>query len=227
MHRKIEDPFTYYNWQLLRRNPMYRTEYDQYATLLQVDEAKAQAMLLNLVHDWGMSSYTDWRIEDPEMLNLFFEPITNFGLRNYEELSGNTNPIENFIGLKPSDRKRPRFLLMALDLERLRSKDYENFLKVVKEIHAKHELKIKDEVERVRSNPKHLDVMLATYDEQQKSPSATTYEIAQALIDLYGDKPANPSQHTRKVEENLVRAKKFIQLAPNILFDFSSGSESK
>lgn len=227
MHRKIDDLYTYYNWQFLRRNSKYQTEYDQYANLLETDEPKAEAMLINLVNDWGMSSYVDWRLEEPELLNLFFEPITNFGLRSYDQLIDKTSPINDFIGLKPADRKRPRFLLMALDLERLRSKDYEIFLKIVKEIQAEHELKVKDDVERIRSNQKHLDVMLATYDEQQKNPSATSYEIAQTLIDLYANKGANPSQHTRKVEENLGRAKKLIQAAPNILFDFSVVKESK
>lgn len=227
MRRKTEDLYTYYNWQFLRRNSEYRSEYDRYASLLKTKEHEALQMIPSLINRWGMSGYVDWRLEEPDFLNLFFEPVVNFGLRNYDELIAAQNPIDDFVTLRPGDRKKPRFLLMALDLERLRSKDYENFWKVAKEIQAEYELKTKEDVERITSNPAHLDVILATYDEHEKNPTAKSYEIADTLIALYAEPNANPSQHSRKVEENLVRAKKLIQAAPNILFDFSAVKESK
>ena len=222
MQRIDEDLYTYYNWQFLRRNPVYRAEYDQYILLLKTDESKADGMVFNLVKTWGMSSYLDWRIEKPEFLpNLFFEPISNFGLFSYEHLTASKNPIDNFVQLRPGDEQKDRFLLVALDLEKFRSKDYTEFLKDVSKIQNEYELKAKGEIQRVTSKPEHLDVLLATYDEQQKNPKSSSYEIAQKLISLYAEQNLTPSQHTQKVEGNLARAQGLIAIAPNILFDFS------
>ncbi len=222
MQNPDEDLYTYYNWQFLRLNPDYRAEYNQYVHLLDVDEPKAQAMLLHLIKRWGMSSYVDWRVERPELLpNLFFEPLSCFGLFSYEDLTSPKNPIGNFVQLRPGDEQKNRFLMVTLDLERLRSKDYTEFWAEVSQIQNEYELKAKGNIQRVTSNPKHLNVLLATYDEHLKNPKATNYEIAQKLIALYAEQNLTPSEHTKKVEENLERIRELIALAPNILFDFS------
>lgn len=228
MNGKTEDPYTFYNWQFLRRNLDYRAEYDLYSQLLQTDEQKAQEMLIPFLKRWGMSSYLDWRDENPKFLpNLFFTPVTIFDLYSYDELTSEANPIDNFINLRPGDQKNPRFLLMALDLERIRSKDYDLFWPVIKDAQTRYVQKKSDGIERVNSSPEHLDLLLATYDEHVNNPTANTYQIAQTLIHLYAEPDSNPSQHSRRVEENLIRAKKLISLAPNILFDFSKANISK
>lgn len=233
MQCKIEDPFTYYNWQFLRRNQNYRDEFDRYAALLNADESKADEMLINLIKKWGMSTYVDWRDDVPDFLpNLFFDPLAYLGRFSYEELTSPQNPIDNIVELRPGDQQKKRFILMALDLENIRSKDYNNFWKTVLEIQQKNDLKTKDKtIERVVSRRKNLDRLLATYDEYVSVPSVTSYQIAQKLFDLYRDKESNtssdtPSQHTKAVEDNIARAKELIALAPNIPFDFSGDNKS-
>lgn len=219
-----QDLYTYYNWQFLRRSLEYRKTYDEYAHLLDVDEPASRGMLFHLVKRWGMSSFIDWRIEKPDFPpNLYFDPIAFLGLHNYEALTSSLNPIGNFIELQPGDQKKERFLLIAVDLERVRAKDYDNFWGEVKLQKARLESnRCKDNIQRVTSDPKHLDVILATYDEKEKNPKANSYEIAEALFDLYSSYDSTPSQHSIKVEENLERANQLIAQAPNILFDFSS-----
>lgn len=67
MHRNEYDPYTYYNWQFLRRSPEYRRTYDEYAKLLREDEPKADSMLFDLHSRWG-----------PKLLDAIRDPLKLF-----------------------------------------------------------------------------------------------------------------------------------------------------
>ncbi|MBK8202595.1 MAG: hypothetical protein IPK68_09875 [Bdellovibrionales bacterium] len=202
MHRNEYDPYTYYNWQFLRRSPEYRRAYDEYAKFIQDDEPKAESMLFDLHSRWGMSTFADWNLELPPLLpDLFFDPVTCLGLFNYNELTSSKNPIEDLTELRPGNLENKRFMLVALDLERLRSKDYKSFHAVVSRVQAANELKDPITAKRFTANSQHLDVVLATYDEYEKNPKANSYELATKLLPLYATaENPKPNQHTQKVE---------------------------
>ena len=221
--------YDYYNWQFLRRNIKYREEYDTYASLLVTDKEKAEVMFFGLHSNWGLSSYLDWREELPEHpFQLFFEPITNYGLMSYNELTNTENPPTfDLINIRAGNKLRQRFVLAAFDLEQLRKHQYEDFYKNVIQFLQKRD-NLLDVKERITSDVKRLDIVLATYDTYALDKTASHHAIAAKLKDIYlTGQNSNPSEHSQTVKNNIKLALELIEMAPNIPFVFDDESESK
>ncbi|MGE4107725.1 MAG: hypothetical protein AB7F66_10960 [Bacteriovoracia bacterium] len=205
----------------------YRAMYDEYAHALVGDNDPLTADLsIRAFKLWGISDFLDYRDENPpKYLVFYFEAATLWGPLTYEELTKRDGPFQELTFFRPPDsgeENSKRFALITVDLELFKSKDvdFNREMLSLQDQYRKSKASVGKKT-RSRADTQLLDRILKAHDLKKENPELTNYQITSELLSFY-ETPDNrgPGNNSKKVEDDLKAATKYIRQAPYIPFNF-------